>query len=70
MPLRAPLAEALKEALRSRHEEPFEKSLGRAIRRSGGTYADYVDLMARVRERARTGKTDLRRAARSLVDHG
>ena len=66
--LQVPETDVLKEALGYRHEEPFEKSLGRAVRKFGGTYADYVDLIGRVRDRARADKTDLRKAARTLAD--
>ena len=68
MPLSAPRGEVLREALKSRHDEPFEKALGRAIRRLQGAYADYVELIGIVRERARSTKVDLRTAARDLRD--
>ncbi|HVG37406.1 MAG TPA: hypothetical protein VNA10_06705 [Thermoplasmata archaeon] len=61
-------SEALKEALRARHNEPFEKALGRAIRHLGGQYPEYVALIAEVREYARAHKLDLRTAARALAN--
>ena len=61
-------SEALKEALRARHNEPFEKALGRAIRHLGGRYPEYVALIAEVREYARAHKLDLRTAARALAN--
>jgi len=67
--LREPAEEILEEALRSRHDETFERALGRAVRHHGGAYADYVELMSRVRERARTEKIDMKKAARHLADH-
>ncbi len=67
MALREPVGEILKEALRSRHEETFERSLGRVVRKHGGSYADYVELMSRVRERAREDKVDVAEAARRLA---
>lgn len=59
-------AAILKEALRSRHDESFEKALGRAVRKSGGSFAAYVALIAEVRDYGRTHNMDLRDAARAL----
>ena len=61
-------SEILKEALRTRHGEPFEKSLGRAVRKLGGSFAEYVAIIAEVRDYGRVHKMELRDAARSLVD--
>lgn len=61
-------SEVLKEALRARHDEPFEKALGRAIRHLGGPYSEYVGLIAEVREYAAAHKLDLRTAARALAN--
>lgn len=58
----------LKEALRTRHEEPFEKALGRAVRKLGGSFAEYVAIIAEVRDYGRTHNVDLRDAARALAD--
>ena len=58
----------LKEALKTRHEEPFEKALGRAVRHLGGDYAQYTAIIAEVREYGRMHGTDLRDAARALAD--
>ncbi len=68
MALREPVTEVLREALRSRHRESFERSLGRAVRNHGGTAADYIDLIAHVRERARRDRVELAEAARRLAD--
>jgi len=68
MALRASRHEVLGGALASRHDEPFEKALGRAIRKHGGAYADYVEMIGLVRERARSRKIELREAARELRD--
>ncbi len=57
----------LREALKTRHEEPFEKALGRAVRQQGGDYAQYVAIIAEVREYGRVHGTDLRDAARALA---
>lgn len=61
-------ASALKEALRSRHNEPFERALGRAVRQLGGDYAAYLAIIGEVREYGRVHKLDLRAAARALAD--
>ena len=57
----------LKEALRTRHNEPFEKALGRAVRTLGGSFAEYVAIVAEVRNYARSHKLNLRDAARALA---
>ncbi len=61
-------ARILKKALKTRHEEPFEKALGRAVRHLGGDYAQYVAILAEVREYGRVHGTDLRHAAGALAD--
>jgi hypothetical protein len=58
----------LKEALRTRHQEAFEKALGRAVRKLGGTFAEYVAIIAEIRDYGRVHKVDLREAARALAD--
>ncbi|TLZ69010.1 MAG: hypothetical protein E6K09_02150 [Methanobacteriota archaeon] len=68
LPSQSPRSSILKEALRSRHREPFERSLGRAVRELGGDYAEYLAIVAQVREYGRTHKLDLRGAARALAD--
>lgn len=69
MALQGPTEEILKEALRSRHKESFERSLGRTVRNHGGTYADYLGLISQVRERARADKIDFPEAARRIASH-
>ncbi len=69
MALREPVEDILREALRSRHREAFERSLGRVVRNHGGTYTDYVELVSRVRERSRNDRVDLPEAARRIADH-
>ena len=61
-------SEVLKEALRARHDEPFEKALGRAIRHLGGQYSEYLALITTVREYAHAHDLDLREAARALAN--
>jgi hypothetical protein len=61
-------SELLKDALRSRHNETFEKALGRAVRQSGGSFAEYIAIITEVRDYGRTHKLDLREAARTLAN--
>ncbi len=68
MVLKASVSRVLNDALAYPSGEPFEESLGRAVRRHGGAYPDYVDLISRVREMARHRKLSLRDAARALAD--
>lgn len=70
MALRAPEADVLREALRSKHDETFERALGRAVRRNGGTYADYLQLISRLRDKASADRVDVRTAAKDLTAHG
>ncbi len=60
-------ARILREALKTRHEEPFEKALGRAVRHLGGDYAEYVAIITEVRDYSREHGTDFRAAARALA---
>ncbi|HEY5538774.1 MAG TPA: hypothetical protein VIL58_04450 [Thermoplasmata archaeon] len=48
-----PDRELLAEALKDLHKgETVERALGRIVRRNGGTYEEYVRIMADVRELA------------------
>ena len=67
MALRVPRSRVFREAADVRAGESFESSLGRAVRRHGGDYADYVALIGEVREAARTKNIDLRAAAVALA---
>ena len=58
----------LREALRYRHEEAFEKALGRAVHKLDASFAEYIAIIAEVRDFGRVHKTDLRDAARSLAN--
>jgi hypothetical protein len=61
-------ADLLREAVRDQHpNETFEKALGRIVRNHGGTYEDYMEIIARVRDRAKRDKKGLAAAARSLA---
>ncbi len=68
MALKVSVSRVLQDALGFPSDRPFEESLGRAVRRHGGSYADYVDLISCVRETARDRKLALRDAARTLAD--
>ena len=65
---RSSRSEILKDALKSRHDEPFEKALGRAFRQRGGGYPEYLEMITEVREYGRAHKLDLRAAARALAN--
>ncbi len=68
MPLDVPVSRVLKDALDLPPGKSFERCLGQSVRRHGGTYEDYIQLIARVRETARTRKVSLREAAHVLKD--
>lgn len=67
MTLGAPRDAVLREALSSRNRETFERALGRAVRKLGGEYADYLALVAELREYGQKNQLELRDAARALV---
>ncbi|HYM40736.1 MAG TPA: hypothetical protein VEY12_11460 [Thermoplasmata archaeon] len=68
MALKVPVSQVLKEALVVRDQDSFERCLGESVRRQGGSYQDYIDLVSRVRETANRRKVTLREAARFLAD--
>ena len=66
--MKTPAADMLRDAARNQHQgEPFEKALSRAVRKAKGTFQDYVELMGKVRERAKKDKTQLDVAAKALA---
>jgi hypothetical protein len=66
--VRPSAAEVLLDAIREQHSnETFEKALSRVVRRQGGTYADYIALVGRVRERAARDGRGLVSAAKALA---
>jgi len=66
--VRAPPAEVLRDAARNQHQgESFEKALSRAVKKAQGTFQDYVELIGKVRERARKDKAPLDDAAKALA---
>ncbi len=58
----------LRDALDLPPKEAFEKCLGQSVRRHGGSYQDYLDLVTQVRELARKRKVSAREAAKLLAD--
>ncbi len=68
MALKVSVPRVLKDALAYPADESFEASLGRSVRRHGGGYSEYVDLISRVRETSRARKLSLRDAARWIAD--
>ena len=68
MALKVSTTRVLTDALGYPSNESFEQSLGRSVRRHGGTYEDHVDLVSRVRETAKARRVNLRDAARFLAD--
>lgn len=67
MALHVDRRQVLEEAADKRGDEAFERSLGRAVRRHGGDYADYLALIGEVREAARSRSLGLRDAAKELA---
>ena len=66
--MRPSAAEVFLDAIREQHSnETFEKALSRVVRRQGGTYADYIALVGRVRERAARDGRGLVSAAKALA---
>ena len=66
--MKAPPAQVLREAARDQHpNETFEKALARAVKEHQGTYQDYIELIGKVRGRAKNDKTPLNAAAKALA---
>ena len=66
--MKASAAEVLAEAVRDTHpNETFEKALGRIVRKHKGTFRDYMDLITKVRARARKDDSSLADAAKALA---
>ena len=66
--LRSSQTAIVKEALKSRHEESFERALGRAVCHLGADYEEYFAIVAEIRDYGRVHKLDLGAAARALSD--
>ena len=60
--------ECLRSAVEKRRkDEPFERSLGRALRNEGLDFTVYVKLVSEIRELAKSKKIDLDAAALELA---
>ncbi|MBC7108321.1 MAG: hypothetical protein H5T41_06005 [Methanomassiliicoccales archaeon] len=60
---------AVREALEQlRKNEPFEKALGRVLRKRRNTFEDYIRIVGEIREFARKKKISLRDAGQLIVD--
>lgn len=62
-------SEVVRDALRHRHKkETLERAIGKAVRRIGGSYEDYIEIMSYIREKREAEKLDLLEAARKIAD--
>lgn len=52
---------------RRRKNETFERALGKAVRRSGGKYADYIEIMSHIRDKREEKSLTLEEAAREVA---
>ena len=60
--------DVIRNAIKNKHrDEPFERALGRAVRKDGGDYKRYLDLMADIREYARRRRVNVVEAARMII---
>ncbi len=65
-------AKVIKDALeRRRKNETLERAIGKAVRRSGGKYEDYIEIMSRIRELGKAEGLTLTDAAHRVagLDH-
>ncbi|MFQ5909105.1 MAG: hypothetical protein ACE5IJ_00080 [Thermoplasmata archaeon] len=51
-----------------RRNETLEKAIGKAVRRSGGSFEYYIEIMSCIREKRRAKKLTLLDAARKVAD--
>jgi len=66
--VKASAPDLLREAVRDQHSnETFEKALGRIVRNHGGLFKDYLQIIARVRKRAKRDGKGLVAAATVLA---
>ncbi len=62
-------AKVIRNALeRRRKNETLERAIGKAVRRSGGTFEDYIEIMSRIREVRKGENITLTDAARRMAD--
>lgn len=61
--------DVLKDALKNKHrDEPFERALGRAIRKDRGDFKRYLRVITEVREFAHKKKVDVVEGAQILTE--
>ncbi|MFQ6107291.1 MAG: hypothetical protein ACE5QF_06880 [Thermoplasmata archaeon] len=61
--------EVVRDALRrKRKKETLEGAIGKAVRRSGGTYQDYIEIMSYIREKKELERLTLLDAARRVAE--
>ncbi|MFQ6128567.1 MAG: hypothetical protein ACE5QW_06665 [Thermoplasmata archaeon] len=61
--------EVIRDALRhKRKKETLERAIGRAVRRFGGNYEDYIEIMSCIREKRESENLGLLEAARRVAD--
>ena len=53
---------------RRRKNETLERAIGKAVRRSGGKYKDYIEIMSSIRDIREAMNLTLEDAARQLAD--
>ena len=59
----------IKDALeRRRKNETLERAIGKAVRRSGGKYEDYIEIMSSIREVRKAEGLTLADAAQRMAD--
>jgi hypothetical protein len=66
MAMKVSSSKVIEDALAYR-DERFEEALGRAVRRHGGTYEDYIGLISNIREEARRDRISLRESAKRIA---
>ncbi len=53
---------------RRRKNETLERAIGKAVRRSGGKYEDYIEIMSHIREVRKGENLTLTEAAHRVAD--
>lgn len=62
-------AKVIRNALeRRRKNETLERAIGKAVRRSGGKFEDYIEIMSCIREVREGENLTLTEAARRMAD--
>ena len=62
-------SKVIRDALeRRRKNETLERAIGKAVRRNGGKYEDYIEIMSRIREVRKAEDLTLTDAAHRVAD--